>query len=242
MFVHKSIISDEILDYANNNDGFYLAQITRTIDEEPYPDVSKRPMIVSGDITNIEVSSNFLSYSNLYVGINDIAEMFWIDDETYKASYNFWPDPSFNQGYQEGSGPLWVIVGDYNQLVDEESIPENEYIILTFENGSKIKIYFPAVTLISGEAVVFWVAEDGSLFWANTSKVVDIDFYPMQNMDPYYALRHADGLENYNIAKSALDGLRDVTNDEDATSIVVDNGSLDFFSNGVTTTLNVVSG
>jgi len=56
------------------------------------------------------------------------------------------------------------------------------------------------------------------------------------NMDTYFALRHADELENYNIARSALQGLRDVTSNQNATSIAVDNGSLDFFNYGTTST------
>jgi len=56
------------------------------------------------------------------------------------------------------------------------------------------------------------------------------------DMDSYFALRHADELENYNIARSALDGLRAVTSNEDATSIAVNNGSVDFISDGTTCT------
>jgi len=240
MFVHKSIISDEILDYANNNDGFYLAQITRTINEDPYSDVSKKPMIVNGDITNIEVSPNFANYAEIYVGVREIADRFSHYESKYKARYKFWesnPANRFESGEQEGSGELWFAIGDYCQF-DSEHITGNNYIILTLDNNSKFKIYMPCdFSWEFNSGALFWVAEDGSLYWANTLHSVDwYEVSPQASMDSYYALRHADELANYNIAKSALDGLRDVTDDEDATSIAVNNGSVDFISDGTTCT------
>ena len=57
-------------------------------------------------------------------------------------------------------------------------------------------------------------------------------------MHTYFALRHADELEDYNIAKSAIDGKQAIEGST-ATSIAVNNGSVDFISDGTTSTTDV---
>jgi len=241
MFVHRSTTIGQLLANTYPNDGFYLAQTTRTIDEDPYPDVSKRPMIINGNITNIEVSPNLAVYNaEIYVGVREIADRFSRYESKYKAKYKFWesnPANRFESGQQEGSGELWFAIGDYWQLAGE-GITGNHFIILTLANGSKLKIYLPNdFSWGDNEGALFWVAEDGSLYWANTIHSVNWEeVSPQASMDSYYAIRHADNLPDKNIAKSALDGLRDVTSNQNATSIAVDNGSKDFFNDATTST------
>jgi len=231
MFVHKSITSNDILDYSNRNDGFYVAQTTRTVNEDPYPDVSKRPFRLEDNqlLDENDGINDLIDIDPCYVSIIIATSESVPQNATYnRGSYS-------EDGYQPGS--QWEKGNVYVILVKNEKwfeAGENPRFDLKFDNGSELRVYLPSYCSMESDEdfLAFWIAEDGSTYNTNPLGEGGYQLSEVFQFDSPYAIRHS-GL---NPAKSALVGLRAVTGNPNAKSIAVDNGSLDFFNYGTTST------
>ena len=226
MFVHKSITSDEILDYSNHNDGFYLAQTNRGT----YYDVSKRPF---------RLEDNQLLDEN--EGINDVndinsceASIIVGTSESVPTTYTYTRGSYSEDGYQPGS--QWEKGNVYIILVKNEKLfeaGENPYFDLKFDNGSELRVYLPSYCSMESDEdfLAFWIAEDGSTYQPNPLGEGEYYLSEVFQFDSPYAIRHKDN----NLSRNALEGKRAIEG-ANAKSIAVDNGSVDFISDGTNCT------
>ena len=137
-------------------------------------------------------------------------------------------------GTQTDEGPLYIYI--YSER--ERTLGSNPRIVLTLDSGDELVVYLPSGLSI-GECslIAFWVTEDGSTYWTNTSTPHDtIQASSVFSMDSFYAIRWEDD----NLSRGAFDARLYAAGgagyEEDADSPAVDAGSKDFLNGGTTST------
>ncbi len=224
LFVHRSrssegnIVENWQTDKDFTFDGYYLSQRTG--------DASRRPFILRNDQllatqNGIDLSDTVQGgYGCVYVLTDDGSGL----GETYSTSNRgrcsfYYSNYYYTRGTQTTPGPLTIIF-----CSGGISMTDNPSLTLNFADGMQLKVWLPALGyLSSGSKMTFWVAEDGSTYYAHTGKAPVYD-HPYWNMDAYYALRWFSS----NLARSAYDA--------GGKSPAIDAGSKDFLNGGVTRT------
>jgi hypothetical protein len=207
LFSHAARSQNSAWIPTNSDDGFYLAQRSG--------DASRFPLINDDldSLNGIDVSglSNWIApsidlpvitvYSVNASNVMTCLGQYWQND-----GQGEYCDSDTN----EGNILISIQVGNL-----EFPIEAGDYITLQFSNGSKEKVYLPAMTIGDLKELLVWVAMDGSTYHGLKSHDYSGGYSYTPDQDAWYAMGYdvPNGL-----AKSAYDG--------GARSVAVDRGAV----------------
>jgi hypothetical protein len=217
---------------------FYLAQNTGDASREP---------LVTGRIVNVE-GENIASTECARVYVYGARG--WVGGPDYGIPTPEVPntastaDRKFaSEGGSGATGEMTtlsytlVAMGQYNgggypgQTTGEERITITFLTRPTNDSGcaqSKVRLRLPGgKTIGDGQYLTFWVAQDGSLYWARLDKACAATIQP--EMDVFTALHH-------DAEEGGSDMLASTAYDSSTTSPAVDRGTREFLSGGWTST------
>jgi len=207
------------------NDGFFLAQRSG--------DASRAPLVLKqGEI----IPTQNFSFSDIYGGdeysiilaVSSSVPSSFPDinnTSTFRVAYN---GQYAIQGTQIAEGQLYIMIQSPDKgSIDFGSDPSVTY---TMDSGHEFTICLPPGMFIQDGtySLAFWVAEDGSTYWANTSQMPETSFAQTFDRDAWYAIRWA----SENLARAAFASL--------GVSAAVNAGSKDWLNGGFTNTFTQI--
>jgi len=211
---------------ANSDDGFYLAQ--RSGDASRFPLINDDLDSLNGidviGLSNWITPSIDLPVITVY-SVNASNVMTCLGQYWQNDGHGEYCDSDIN----EGNILISIQVGNI-----EFPIEAGDYITLQFSNGSKEKVYLPAMTIGDLKELLVWVAMDGSTYHGLKSHDYSGGYSYTPDQDAWYAMGYdvPNGL-----AKSAYDG--------GARSVAVDRGAVkvsNYQNNTYKYTLSVSTG
>ncbi len=231
LFVHQADTGPFL-----STDGYFLAQNAA--------DACRRPMRIDANrsIGFIDSPSGFQGnvFLEIYVGASDYAFPA-SSSYSYSCMYLVLTGLSYT-GIEDAIGNLYVVISNSSAKYDWTS-GANTHFDVVMENGSRLRIYFPSGIVVGEEsAIAFWIAEDGSAYFAysghSARQVGDCPF----DQDAWYAMAYDPESTDGADAGSYTGGLAISAYDaRGAASEAVDFGAQGYFSEGSTSSAFLLS-